>query len=569
MTETAYDRVARALEAAGAPRPPNDKANWRCPAHEDSQASLSVSRSDKGVLLHCHAGCSVDDVLSAIALAKGDLFDEARARNGNGADEKPGIVATYDYVDENGELLFQTVRMRPKDFRQRRRGPDGDWVWDLSGVRPVIYRLPRVLAAVEAGHIVFIVEGEKDVEALEAAGYVATCNPMGAGKWRAEFNAFFAGALVSIVTDLDTEEKNYAGQKHAKAIAEGLEGVAADVTLLQPALGKDVADHLGAGYTVEQLVPFEDPEAPKPDPSVRAFLDEPEPEYDWVVEGLLERGDRLILTGPEGGGKSTLLRQMAVQLGAGIHPFTLEEIPPVRVMLLDLENSKRQVRRKIRPLWLAAEQLADVDPEQIRVRVVAEGIDLSQDLYQLWLDRRLEANRPDVLICGPLYKLANGDPTEEKTAKPVATFLDRMRAKYGIAVIIEAHSPHPVGTAKRVERPYGWSGWLRWPEFGLYLDKAGPIRHWRGARDERAWPSHLKRGGEWPWTPYSDARALTFAQILEECRRAGKKLSYRELADRIDGADKNTIERAIKANRKQWEDVIRELGGDPGEEVAE
>jgi ATPase subunit of ABC transporter with duplicated ATPase domains len=59
-----------------------------------------------------------------------------------------------------------------------------------------------------------------------------------------------------------------------------------------------------------------------------AFLAEPDPEYDWLIPGLLERGDRVIVTGQEGKGKSTLLRQIGVQVAAGIHPFTLDDIVP-------------------------------------------------------------------------------------------------------------------------------------------------------------------------------------------------------------------------------------------------
>ena len=42
-----------------------------------------------------------------------------------------------------------------------------------------------------------MVEGEKDADALTALGLTATCNPMGAGKWRDSYTATLAGADLS------------------------------------------------------------------------------------------------------------------------------------------------------------------------------------------------------------------------------------------------------------------------------------------------------------------------------------------------------------------------------------
>ncbi|MES2724895.1 MAG: hypothetical protein V4656_17220, partial [Pseudomonadota bacterium] len=110
------------------------------------------------------------------------------------------IVATYDYVDEQGDLLFQVVRHEPKDFRQRRPAPaaEGGWNWSVRGVRQVPYRLPELIEAIACDVSVFVVEGEKDVDRLAARGIVATCNAGGAGKWPVGFASHFAGADVVI-----------------------------------------------------------------------------------------------------------------------------------------------------------------------------------------------------------------------------------------------------------------------------------------------------------------------------------------------------------------------------------
>lgn len=238
------ERILDTLEARDA-RPKRNGRGWlaRCPAHDDSRPSLSVTEGDDGrVLLHCHAGCDSEAVIAAISMEARDLFP-----SGNGS--KTRIVATYPYHDERGALLFETVRFTPKDFRQRRPDGAGGSIWSLKGTRRVLFRLPQILAAVKAGRTIYVVEGEKDVEALVRAGVDATCNPMGAGKWRREYSETLRGAPVRIVRDRDA-----AGEKHARAVAASLEGIAASVKIVEAREGKDAADHLAAGFGVEELV---------------------------------------------------------------------------------------------------------------------------------------------------------------------------------------------------------------------------------------------------------------------------------------------------------------------------
>jgi hypothetical protein len=176
---------------------------------------------------------------------------------------KPQIVAAYDYRDEAGNLLYQAVRFEPGDdgrnktFRPRRPSGKGGWTWGLGDVRRVLYRLPEFLT--DTDRAVFIPEGEGKVEALRAIGLVATCNVGGAGKWKPNYNEALRGREVVILPDNDDP-----GQKHARAVAEALAGVAGSVRLLElPGLASkgDVIDWLIAGGTKEELLRLAD-EAP-------------------------------------------------------------------------------------------------------------------------------------------------------------------------------------------------------------------------------------------------------------------------------------------------------------------
>jgi DNA primase len=160
------------------------------------------------------------------------------------------IEKIYDYRDESEQLLYQVVRYKPKDFRQRR--PDGKdgWIWNLDGVKPVLYRLPEMIKA-PTQDFVIIAEGEKDVDRLCEYGFTATTCPMGAGKWSDEFNKYFEGRLVVIIPDNDD-----IGKKHAQQVANSLYGIAGDIRIVElPGLpGKgDVSDWFDAGHDKAEL----------------------------------------------------------------------------------------------------------------------------------------------------------------------------------------------------------------------------------------------------------------------------------------------------------------------------
>ena len=102
-----------------------DQWSARCPAHDDNENSLSVGQKEDGEpLIHCHAGCEFEDILTAIELTPGDLRAGSGANGSVQSKPKSKIVAEYDYRNADGSLDFQVVRYSPKKFKQRRPNPD-------------------------------------------------------------------------------------------------------------------------------------------------------------------------------------------------------------------------------------------------------------------------------------------------------------------------------------------------------------------------------------------------------------------------------------------------------------
>lgn len=244
-------------------------------------------------------------------------------------------------------------------------------------------------------------------------------------------------------------------------------------------------------------------------PTLGEFLDTSDPEYSWVVPGLLERGDRMLFTGAEGLGKSVAMRQIAVCAAAGVHPFSRSKIAPQRVLYVDCENGPVKLRRALRGLVAQATLLGENPRDRMWMEAIPAGLDLTKPEDEGWLVKRVAAIQPALLIVGPIYRLHADDPNKEEPARKVTQVLDRCRSAANCAVVSEAHAGHGWGNSERPLRPTGTSLWLRWPEFGYGIqpaedytpnDRRVVLRSWRGDREERDWPTALRAGGPLPWS---------------------------------------------------------------------
>lgn len=268
--------AAEFVASLGAAAKPTQKGRGymvRCPAHDDKNPSLSVDTSPDGkLLLHCFAGCNYDAIMAAAGRPRQAAFPPKPS-----PPTPKKIVATYQYTDAGGKLRFEVVRFEPKGFAQRQ--PDGGrWRWDLQGVEPVLFRLPEISAAIWRGSPILIPEGEKDVLRLVKAGFEATCNAGGAGKWRDTYSDSLAGADCYVVPDNDKP-----GLDHAADVAASLRGKAASVRIVRlpdemnGRKIKDASDFFDAGGTGVDLMAISGPPEPssQPEPADLPGNDDP------------------------------------------------------------------------------------------------------------------------------------------------------------------------------------------------------------------------------------------------------------------------------------------------------
>ena len=237
-----------------------DKAQARCPCHDDKQASLTITKGRRSALLHCHAGCNFEDIIQSVGLKKQDLYFEERPPGSSwrayvqGREHKR-IEAVYNYVSSaNGEYAFTKIRMQDKRMiygvlcnNRFSYGLNGRHRKDLKSVYGDLKALNKAIAE---NNPVFIPEGEKDVDTLTKRGYTAITYG-GVNDWQSEFATLFKGAEIYILADNDEP-----GRKVANTILSDLKGIAKSVKVIVPVPDipkADISDYFGAGHSNEEF----------------------------------------------------------------------------------------------------------------------------------------------------------------------------------------------------------------------------------------------------------------------------------------------------------------------------
>ncbi len=359
-------------------------AGWiaLCPAHADKNPSLSIGESDGKILLHCYAGCTPNAICAAVGIPMRDLF-------------APRVVDEYRYVDEDDKLLYVVERREPKGFRQRRPDGKGGWIWNLDGKRRVLFHLPEVLEA----EFIIIVEGERDVESARKLGFVATCNPGGAGKWRGEYSDPLRGKRVAIIADADEP-----GRKHAQQVAASLAGEVQSLKVMELPGAKDLTEWLVAGGNRQALEGFIEihPEwMPPKSVSANRFalmplgdlLARPDTSVDYVLENHLVAGGVSGVFAKPKVGKSTFARNLCLAVARG-EDFLGFKTKKGECIYLALEEREEDIRQDFRAMGADGSEPIYVHAASAPVEGIAALCDLVRE------------RKPILVVIDPLFRLA-------------------------------------------------------------------------------------------------------------------------------------------------------------------
>jgi hypothetical protein len=393
---TAYDRILDQLERQGKkPQRRTGYAKALCPVHDDQDHSLSVRNFAQRAKIKCFVGCPDELIMEKLGFRIADLFNDPKG-------------ARYRYPDDVTIIRTPGKKFYTEGTSNRHLTP--------------LYRMDKVIKAKREGKIIYLVEGEDDVEALESVDQVATSARHGAESLHNCDISPLHGAKIIAIVDKPTKEDDRSGDRWAEQVREMLNGHAAHLEFKIARQGKDVADHLTFGHELHQLEDYAFPASdqngqhPDGDQFGRHILLTPASKIKprrvrWLWDARIAIGTLALLAGREGLGKSILAYTLAAMITRGKLPG--EHFgKPKAVLVAATEDPWEQT---IVPRLIAA----DADLERVfRVEVMHHEVHseliLPRDLPQM----REAAQQVDavMLILDPLISRLDGKLDSHKDA---------------------------------------------------------------------------------------------------------------------------------------------------------
>ena len=591
LLEHRFKRLCTLTEATGS----GTQFKGKCPAHTDSEASLSLRMADGKILLNCFAGCKKAEILKHLNweprhLLKGAVevpdiepttFETQQAEQVE--DPKFREVERYQYHQPDGSLQFYVIRQEATDSKGKRKkkflqsgiASDGSLTWRMAGIKRLPYRLPQVLKAIEQQKSILFVEGEKDVGSAENLGFVATTIPSGAKKSGGENVAeeclhWLKGADVVLCPDNDE-----VGIPWQQMIGSRLLKIAKRVRWLElPELGEkeDLSDWLAKGNGLEalqslmdQAVDFQvsEVEEQHQPSSIKALslaqlLTLELPERKCLMAPWLPEQGLAMVYAQRGVGKSWFTWQIALSVATGA-PFLNWQIPePKRVLLIDGEMPCAVTRERFEKL---VEALPVDPPENLPLSIITPDIqelgmpDLSDEAGQQALEPFVD--EADLIVVDNISTLVrNGRENETESWVPIQAWALKQRVKRKTILFIHhaGKGGDQRGSSKRedvldtviaLKRPTGYS-----PEegarFEVHFTKS------RGFHGEDAEPIDLSLStdelGRLQWTSKS-LQQSTYERVLEYLREG---LSQSQIATLME-ITKQAVHKHVKRAKEVGE----------------
>jgi putative DNA primase/helicase len=467
----------------------------RCPAHNDGRASLSVAVGDDGrALVHCHAGCTPEAIVSAMGLRLADLMpadngkpcsprrakSKAKTKTGDGRTKNASTVydtaenaiaqldrkhgphsAVWTYYDAAGESVGMIVRWDTagdKDIRPLAKTANGWIIGGMPEPRP-LYRLPELLARPD--ECVYVTEGEKAADAAASIGLLATTSPHGSESAKTADWTPLAGRDVVILPDQDDAGREYARDVTSILLQLGPAATVKVVELPDLPTKGDIYDWLEARDAtepdvlraqVEQLVDAVSPIDASEilgGPILTCLADVEPVEVRWLWPSRVPLGRITLLVGRPGEGKSLLTTYMASRVTTGSPWADGTVCPKGSVILISAEDDPADT---IRPRLDAHH--ADAKRVHLLSMVRKIGTDGGRqdvmftlaDLASLEVALR---KRPDcrLIVIDPIGSFlgVKTDAHRDNEVRGVLAPIAKLAEKHGVAVVVVAHRRKSAG----------------------------------------------------------------------------------------------------------------------------
>lgn len=446
---TTHDFISRLEGLTGSP----NGYSAKCPAHDDAHASLSVAEGRDGrILLNCHAGCTLEQIVGAMGLTMNDLFPtEDRSLPspdaGRRVKAKDSIEAEYVYYEDDFTPVLRKTKVRKADgskyfYWQHFNGCG--WEKGKAGLMTPLYRGETLKEADD----VLIAEGEKDVDTLIRLGYTAVSLPDGAdSRWLEAYGERLRGRNVYILPDNDEP-----GRKYASMIAGKLFGKVSGLKILNlcdkwpemPAKAdvSDMVEALGeeaAAKAVNELAQY----GPEYDPAESAarFRALPASGFEsektrFVWYPYIPIGDYTVLMAEGGTGKTFLCCKIAADISRGRKlpgDESCADPAPANVLIISGEDSGSLLKERL----IGAD--ADLSKVFILDRTASEGLNFDAGL--VYFRELVKRCSPRLIIVDPWHAFLGKDVNINlvNALRPVLQKLANIAKECDCGLILVSH----------------------------------------------------------------------------------------------------------------------------------
>ena len=479
--ESVLHDVHMALEAHGCnPKQiRGDSFTSRCPAHDDSDPSLSISIGTRGIVLHCFAGCDTESVLNAIGFDYSDVFYETTTPEDppriSIAREPTKLAGSYidkdarDALTNDHRLLTQIHHERcittdtltlvgcgkthddriiiptfdrdgepaPRKWvaLAHQREPGKPKIIGPRGAKPDLWPRPETPRYKDRTNVI-IVEGEPDA-LVGLTHNLQVVGVPGVNTWEHNDARRFARFnTVTVLLDDDQTGREASANITRDLRKHGIHVIERHHTPGDPTR-RDLTDlareHTNLANAIEQL-PIIQPDtlynralAPV---NIKWMLNNEPAPRQWVWDDYLCRGTLNMIHGAAGLGKSMLGLALAAACTTNTPDTILGHIiHPCRVAIIDAENSEDEIHRRLRTAGIH-------NPDRItyyRTDITILGHDETRDLFTQI------ATHADIVILDSQRGLWDGDEKEQAEAGRMLRDLARTAETTGLCLLIVHH----------------------------------------------------------------------------------------------------------------------------------